>query len=108
MISSSDHALRVAREHGAELGHAASLEPAGLDRVDQLAVVARLLPVVGEDPRAQKLVDGDLGLARTVRAHQAYVLARLEGVLWKEHLVPGGHRYEQGRLRVPCRARPTL
>src|SRR5881397_1122383 len=38
--------LRVAGKHGAELGHAAPLELPGLDRVDELPVVARLLPVV--------------------------------------------------------------
>ncbi len=51
-------------------------ERALLDRVHELAVVARLRPVVTEDAAAHELGDGDLGLARPVGAHQAHVLAR--------------------------------
>ena len=47
---------------------------ARLDRVDELAVVARLLPVVAEDVRPDELFDRDLRLARPVGAHQADVL----------------------------------
>src|SRR5262245_30509199 len=55
--------LRVTGEDRAELGHTVPLELPGLDRVHELAVVARLLPVVREDPRPEQLVDGDLRLA---------------------------------------------
>src|SRR6266480_499631 len=93
--------LRLTGENRAELGHAASLEPAGLDRVHELAVVARLLPVVGENPAAQQLVDGDLSLARTVRAHEAHVLTGTERALREQHFMPGrdGHQ-EVGRERL--------
>ena len=45
------------------------------DSVCQLAVVARLLPVVAEDLRSCQLGDGDLRLAWPVGAHEAHVLA---------------------------------
>src|SRR3989442_1477037 len=44
-----------------------------LDRVHEVPVVARLLPVVAEDTHAGELFDGDLRLSRPVRAHQARV-----------------------------------
>src|SRR5262245_65558568 len=67
--------VRVSGQHSAELRHSAALELACLDRVHMLAVVARLLPVVREDPCAQQLVAGALRLGRACGTHQAHVLA---------------------------------
>ena len=58
-----------------------STKPA-VDRVREVAVVARLLPVVAEDVApAPSSAGGDLRLARAVRAHQADVLARPQRAL---------------------------
>src|SRR5262249_61091430 len=67
--------------------------PAGylarLDRVGEVAVVARLFPVVAEDVHARELGHRDLGLARTVRAHQARVLSGLERAFFEQDRMPG-------------------
>ena len=56
VISSSPRASRrVARQHRAELRHVARADRARLDRVRELAAVARLLPVVAEDARPRQL-----------------------------------------------------
>ena len=98
--------LRVAvKRRRPSLGHAASLEPAGLDRVHELAVVARLLPVVGED--------------RACAAARRRAISALPGpsapirlTCWpgssvpsgSRHLVPGRHRHEQVGARAPLSA----
>ena len=78
VISSAPRpARRVAGEHGAELVTSSAPDEARLDRVRELAAVARLLPVVAEDracararPAAISALPGPVG------AHQAHVLAR--------------------------------
>ena len=69
--------------------------------MDELAVVARLLPVVAEDLGAGELGHLDLRLPRPVGAHEADVLARPQRP-WTEHgLMPGRHRDEEvGRERL--------
>ena len=84
-------------EHGAELGHLVARERARLDRVDELAVVACLLPVVAEDVRPDELLDGDLRLSRPVGAHQADVLARPKRARAEQDLVAGRHRDDHVR-----------
>ena len=71
-------ALLLAGEDAAELGDVLALQPV-VEGVRDLAVVARLLPLVANDAGAQELLDGDLRLARPVGAHEAHVLARRGG-----------------------------
>ena len=59
---------------------------AGLHRVGDVAAVARLLPLVGEDADARELLDCDLLLAGPVGAHQRRVLARCERAFGQQHL----------------------
>src|SRR5581483_6660778 len=100
----ADPSGRVPGEHGAELGHRLAPDDAGFDRVAEVAVVARLLPVVAEDADAAELGRRDLRLARPVGAHQAHVLARAERALLEEHLAPGRNRdVEVGRERLLTR-----
>ncbi len=54
--------------------------------------MARLLPLVAEDPRALELRDRDLRLPRPVRAHQADVLAGPQRALRNQDLPAGRHR----------------
>jgi hypothetical protein len=69
--------------------------------VGEVTVVRRLFPVVGEHVRANELVDGDLGLARPVRAHEAHVLAGPKRPRVVHDLVPGRHgRDEIGAERL--------
>jgi len=88
---------RDPRQHVAELGHVLAAEHAGLHRVDEIAVVARLDPVVAEDADARQLADGDLRLPRPVGAHQARMLAWAERPHVEHDLAPGRHRHEQIR-----------
>src|SRR5436309_2747703 len=58
----------------------------------ECSVWSALLPVVAERVHAGELLDRDLGLARSVGAHQAGVLAGLERALGKDDFAPGRHR----------------
>ncbi len=69
--------------------------------------MARLLPLVAEDPRARDLGDGDLGLAGAVGAHQADVLARLQRPLRQQDRLPRrhGHDHRSGERLGLARSR---
>ncbi len=88
-------ALGGSVEHRTELGHGLAREGARLDGVHELAVVARLLPVVAEDANARQLLDCDLGFPGAVRAHQAHVLAGPERAGTVDELVARRHRRHQ-------------
>src|SRR3982751_1768638 len=69
-------ALLVTAQYRPELGRLLTFQRACFDRVHELAVVTRLLPVVAEDPGSDELLDRDLRLPWAVGAHQAHVLPR--------------------------------
>ena len=73
------------------------MQRACLDGVHELAVVARLLPVVAESVCPDELLDRDLRLTGPVSTHQADVLAGAERSGREEHLVARGHRHHQVR-----------
>jgi hypothetical protein len=62
-VAGAPAAIRLADEHGAELGDRVLGDDAGGDSGSELAAVACLLPVVAEEVRARELGDRDLGLA---------------------------------------------
>ena len=64
----------VTDQNVTQLRYVVALQPSGLDRVHELPVVARLLPVVAENTDTCQLLDGNLCLARPVGSHQARVL----------------------------------
>src|SRR5204862_202937 len=82
-------AKRASCQHGAELRRVDLSDRTGLDGVHEVAVVARLLPVVAEDVHPGELRDRDLGLAGPVGSHQAHVLAGAQGSLRDDDLPAG-------------------
>ena len=79
-----------AEKNPAELGDVGALEPPRVDEPGDVAVVARLRPLVAHDSCPEQLVDLDLGLARPVRAHQAHVLTRSKHPLDEDGLPSRG------------------
>src|SRR2546430_17681523 len=71
--------LGGARQDIPQLNHVVTTQHAGLDRVDEFAVVARLLPVVAEEPYARQFLHRDFRLSRAVGSHEARLLARAAG-----------------------------
>ena len=88
---------RLAGQHVAQLRHVVARDCTGLDRVREVAVVRRLHPVVAEHAHAREFLDRDLGLARTVGAHEAHVLAGLERPCGEDRLARRRDRDDDGR-----------
>jgi hypothetical protein len=72
--------------------------------MDEIAVVARLLPVIAEDMDASKLLDRDLRLSGPVRTHQARVLSRRQTPFREDNLMSwrDSHHEIRGERRFPA------
>ncbi len=81
--------LLGAEQDVAKLGDVLAPDRPCRKSVAEVAIVARLLPLVADDPGPRQLAIGDLGLAWPIRAHQADVLAWLEVPVPEHRLVPG-------------------
>src|SRR4051812_1224873 len=84
-------AFFVAGEDAAELGYVFPAQ-AGRERVADVAVVARLLPLVADDSGPQELLVRDLRFSGAVGAHEACMLSRLQRVRFEDDLVAGRDR----------------